>query len=127
MGYRGNTVMDEFIRRVMFPSLGALVFAASAWSSDPMRCGNKLVVEEDTQEMVRAKCGEPSDVQVKTIMRRPTYRRNGRWIPYGTEQVEKRVEFWTYNFGPNKFMWRVRFVDGLVEEIETLGYGTRGD
>ena len=88
-----------------------------------MRCGNKLVVEGDTQETTRAKCGEPSSVDVKTIMRRPTYWRNGRLIPYGREQVEKRVEFWTYNFGPNKFMRRVRFVDGLAEEIETLGYG----
>ena len=39
--------------------------------------------------------------------------------------VEVPVEVWTYNFGPYKLMRRVRFVDGLVEEIETLGYGYR--
>jgi uncharacterized protein YvpB len=33
------------------------------------------------------------------------------------------VEIWTYNFGPYKLMRRVRFVDGFVEDIETLGYG----
>ena len=33
------------------------------------------------------------------------------------------METWTYNFGPNKLMRRVRFVDGIVEEVETLGYG----
>ena len=41
--------------------------------------------------------------------------------------VEVPVEVWTYNFGPYKLMRRVRFVDGLVEEIETLGYGYRAN
>jgi hypothetical protein len=37
--------------------------------------------------------------------------------------IEVPVEIWTFNFGPYKLMRRVRFVDGLVEDIETLGYG----
>jgi len=41
--------------------------------------------------------------------------------------VEVPVEYWTYNFGPNKLMRRIRFVDGLVEEIETLDYGYNED
>ena len=46
---------------------------------------------------------------------------------YGDAMVEVPVEIWTYNFGPYKLMRRVRFVDGLVEEIETLGYGYRAN
>ncbi len=41
----------------------------------------------------------------------------------GNDEIEMPVELWTYNFGPNKFMRRIRFEDGLVVEIETLGYG----
>jgi uncharacterized protein YvpB len=37
--------------------------------------------------------------------------------------VEVRVEIWTYNFGPHKLMRRLRFDDGELVEIETLGYG----
>ena len=33
------------------------------------------------------------------------------------------MEIWTYNFGPNKLMRRLRFVDGELQDIETLGYG----
>ena len=37
--------------------------------------------------------------------------------------AEQKVEEWTYNFGRNKLMRRVRFVNGVVEVIETLEYG----
>ena len=44
---------------------------------------------------------------------------------FGDGYVEVPVEIWTYNFGPYKLLRRVRFVDGKVDEIETLGYGYR--
>ena len=37
--------------------------------------------------------------------------------------MEVPVESWVYNFGPNKFMRKVRFENGIVADIETLGYG----
>jgi hypothetical protein len=95
----------------------------SALATEGMRCGNKLVDDGDTMEEVRAKCGEPSNVTKHTILRRPVFYRHGQRYSYGTEMVEVPVEYWTYNFGPSKLMRRVRFVDGLVEEIETLDYG----
>lgn len=88
-----------------------------------LRCGGKVVQTGDAQGIVRAKCGEPTDVSRQSAMRRPTFVRNGRVFFGGEELVEVPVEVWTYNFGPNKFMRRLRFVDGLLEEIETLGYG----
>lgn len=33
------------------------------------------------------------------------------------------VEIWTYNFGPNQLMERVRIENGLVVQIDSLGYG----
>jgi hypothetical protein len=99
-----------------------LLLAGSA-GADAMRCGIKVVREGDTQMAVRDLCGEPSDVQVRSILRRPSIWRNGRRFYLGDAVVEVPVEFWTYNFGPYKLMRRVKFVDGLLDEIETLGYG----
>jgi len=33
------------------------------------------------------------------------------------------VEMWTYNFGPDRLMQRIRFENGVVVRIESLGYG----
>src|SRR5688572_24484668 len=105
---------------LLFLMLLTAPFAAQA---DAMRCGNRLVSEGDTRSQVRGLCGEPSDIQTRSILRRPHYSVNGRLVYYGDGLIEIPVETWTYNFGPYKLMRRVRFVDGQVEEIETLGYG----
>jgi len=91
--------------------------------ADGMRCGSRLIRDGDARAQVRAFCGEPDDVQTRSILRRPVYNLRGRLVYYGDGLVEIPVETWTYNFGPNKLMRRVRFVDGLVETVETLGYG----
>ena len=39
----------------------------------------------------------------------------------------QRTEAWTLNFGPNRFMRRLIFVNGTLHRIETLGYGVRGE
>lgn len=98
----------------MFPTIAA---------AEGMRCDSKLVDEGDTMDEVRALCGEPTSVSRRDILRRPAFYRNGRHYAYGSDLVEIPVEYWTYNFGPNRLMRRIRFVDGLVEEIETLDYG----
>jgi hypothetical protein len=96
---------------------------SGAQASDTIRCGNKLVMEGDSSATVRDLCGAPAEVAHSTILRRPSYVRHGRVYYLGDELVEVRVETWTYNFGPNKFMRRLRIVDGIVDDIETLGYG----
>jgi hypothetical protein len=72
---------------------------------------------------VRHYCGEPTDVQTHYIQRRPSFTAGGRYYSYGDGYVEIPVEIWTYNFGPYKLMRQIRFVDGVVDEIESLGYG----
>lgn len=37
------------------------------------------------------------------------------------------VESWTYNFGPDRAMQRVVFVDGVVDQIDSLGRGYLAD
>lgn len=110
--------------RALVPCVVAAVlgFAAPA-HADALRCGSRLVRDGDTRAEVRDLCGEPTDVQTTTILRRPHYDFNGRLLYYGDGVVEVPVEVWTYNFGPYKLMRRIRFVDGLIDDIETLGYG----
>jgi len=99
---------------------GAL--AAPAYA-DGLRCGSRLIRDGDARAEVRAFCGEPADVQTRSILRRPTYTVGGRIFYSGDGLIEIPVETWTYNFGPNKLMRRVKFIDGVVDEVETLGYG----
>lgn len=103
-------------------ALGLLAPASPA-HADVMRCASKLVRQGDSNVLLRNYCGEPVDIQYRSILRRPTYQVRGRIVSFGDELVEVPVEIWTYNFGPNKLMRRVRLVDGVVSEIETLGYG----
>ncbi len=109
------------MRKLTCTVLVSMLLATTA-QADAMRCGNKLIRDGDTRSAVRELCGEPTDVQTRTILRKSYLDRFGRRLYLG-EEIEIPVEVWTYNFGPYKLQRRVRFVDGLVEDIETLGYG----
>lgn len=88
------------------------------------RCGSKLVSKGDTRAEVLAKCGGPADrVAQRSVYRRPMIWAHGRPYYIGEDPMEVPVESWTYNLGPNKLMRRLRFEDGIVADIETLGYG----
>jgi hypothetical protein len=109
------------------PALAALCVAGAALApaafADGFRCGSRIVVEGSTGGEVRALCGEPASIERRTILRGPVIWRHGRPIYVAGAEIEVPVETWTYNFGPNKLMRRVRLEDGLVTQIETLGYG----
>ena len=94
-----------------------------AASADALRCGGKLISEGDPIEKARQYCGEPVATKRTWITRQPRFQYGGREIPFeGTEDVP--VDLWTYDFGANKLMRRIRFVAGKVESIETLEHGT---
>lgn len=113
------------MRVLMVSMLMAVALSAGSLvaHADNVRCGSRLIHTGDTREAVRHKCGNPAEISRQTLLRRPTYFYRGRSYYLSDELVEVPVEIWTYNFGPNKFMRRLRFVDGLLEDIETLGYG----
>lgn len=103
-------------------AIGAVLLLLSS-PAFAFRCGNKLVLEGDTRTEVRQKCGEPEEVTRKTILRTPVYWWRGEPIRVSSDLVEVTVEFWLYNLGPNKLMQRLRFEDGQLVDIESLGYG----
>ena len=101
-----------------------LSLLASAPALAGFRCGSKLINEGATRSEVAAKCGEPTEVVThQSLYRRPMIWNYGRPYYVGNDYLEVPVESWIYNLGPNKLMRRLRFEDGIVVEIETLGYG----
>lgn len=88
-----------------------------------LRCGNRLISEGDSTAKVLAECGQPTLVEqreelVPIINRHPHLRRG-----YNYDYIVVPYEAWTYNFGPQRFMQRLRIRNGRVTRIESLGYG----
>ena len=102
----------------MFLLAATLALALPA-RADSMRCGSKLMTDGDPAAKVEAYCGPPVSIERREIVRSYSYHRG---IPV-RGAFEVAVEFWTYNFGPHKLMYRLRFEDGLLVEVETLGHG----
>lgn len=96
---------------------------ASVATADSLRCGSKVITEGDLIEEVRQYCGDPAETKRTWMTRKPRFEYGGQEIPFeGSEDVP--VDVWTYDFGPNKLMRRIRFVAGKVDSIETLEHGT---
>jgi hypothetical protein len=88
-----------------------------------MRCGSRVISEDDSLEKVLQYCGKPTEQTRTYIVRRPRFERGGQEYSFPGEE-EVPVDLWTYDFGPNKLMMRVRMIAGKVDSIETLEYGT---
>jgi hypothetical protein len=116
-------------------SLGicALMWSAG-WSeaAETMRCGSRLISEGDPREKVLNECGQPSNVeawdeeQYDYFDRPPSPRLYKEFERYGSSYRVRsfvRVELWTYNHGPSRFMDYVRLENGRVRKIYSGGYG----
>lgn len=99
------------------------------------RCGSKLVTEGMHITKVLAICGDPDYELERIELRRNVFIGRTTRSPdsavirrhiyaYGTPAlVEVEIRVLTWNLGPNKFMRRVRFEDGIVTEVERLERG----
>lgn len=103
----------------MIALAAALAFSGPA-AADSMRCGSKLMTDGDPTDKVLAYCGEPTSVERREILR-PYYFYRGSLPIYGSHEVS--VELWTYNFGSHRLMYRVKFEDGLLVDVDTLSHG----
>lgn len=95
-----------------------------------LRCGSQLVKEGMHEIEVKAICGRPvSERSLGYVIRTHADRTSGnsRTRYYGGYQNEVLVTEHVYNFGPRKLMRRLRFEDGFLVSIETIGYGYRED
>jgi hypothetical protein len=110
------------------PPMKALVLALLAVGCLPglasagMRCGSRIIDKGTSSAEVTAYCGPPAQVDRTTAYRggATTIDGNGRVTGIG---ADVQIEYWTYNFGPNLLMERVRIEDGVVADVQSLGYG----
>ena len=99
--------------------LAATLVATGPAAADSMRCGSKLMTDGDPVAKVEAMCGPPASIERREILRSYGYNRG---LPVHSS-FEVSVELWTYNFGPHKLMYRLRFEDGLLVDVDTLSHG----
>jgi hypothetical protein len=103
------------------PALASLLFFSSPLVlASSLRCGSRLIGPGDSSAELSALCGEPAQVNKGSVYDGVGARGNG--IATGTVS-ETEVETWTYNFGPNQLMERVRIINGVIVQIDSLGYG----
>lgn len=93
--------MRHVTSRACLVAAVCLILSHHAWA-DTMRCGNKLIEVGDSTVTVKALCGPPASVE-------QSFTRDN--VP---------MEIWTYNRGPDKFLIRMRVINGAVVAIETL-------
>jgi hypothetical protein len=114
-------------------AVAVLVFGnALDTSAQAMRCGSRLISEGDPREKVLNECGPPSDVEAwdeeayKYFDRPPPPRLYKEFERYGSAYRVRayiRIEVWTYNHGPSRFIDFVRLENGIVRRIYSGGYG----
>jgi hypothetical protein len=84
---------------------------------DQSECSEQLVSRGDSKSDVLAKCGEPSwkDMHEESF---------GEKLEAGIERRQfVKVEEWTYNLGPHRFVRIFTFRNGRLVDIKTGGYG----
>lgn len=107
-----------------------LLLLLTSQAAFAFRCGNKLVVEGQSEAEVIELCGQPADRKELGFRQVPYIDRRGGGLAgrpsfdgYFVEEV--RVTQLVYNFGPRRLMQRLRFENSVLVRIETIGYGYR--
>lgn len=105
-------MIRSFLTLLVLLSLFAFVTDVKA---DTFRCPNgNLVSTGDKISIVAIKCDQPSYVS------KWTESESGSW----GATLLINVEEWTYNEGPHRFIRILTFRNGILEKIETVGYGS---
>jgi hypothetical protein len=116
---RGKRKGSRRIATAIVLALASLSAALPAEAS--FRCGSRIITRGDHASKMLHFCGEPDSVQTRLAQRTFVSNYGRVYIPGFVEDV--LVEEWTYNLGPHKLMRLVRIENGIVVEVEHLGYG----
>jgi hypothetical protein len=87
-----------------------------------MRCGHKLVELGDYKGDVLALCGEPESVETRTKIVSSTLHHPHRTLDL-QQYEEIQIEEWVYNLGSSRLQRYLRFENGELKEIKSLGRG----
>jgi uncharacterized protein DUF2845 len=108
--------------KTSFAILG-LLCAPSLLFAESIRCGSQLIQKGSTSADLLEYCGKPTQVaQNGTVYGLVGNTHTASGITR-QETGDFEVETWTYDFGPNQLMERVRIENGIVVQIESTGYG----
>lgn len=88
-----------------------------------LRCDSKLVSQGDRKIEVALKCGQP-DLIEKWEEERVEY--EGTKIKFISSTRTSEIEEWTYNFGANRFLSFLTFVNGKLTEEKQGSWGYTG-
>ena len=89
-----------------------------------LRCGSNLVADGASKTDVLLKCGEPSAKESRTESDAVKQRQGEKNDSTTTERVvQKTIEEWTYNFGPNRLIQVAVFENGRLVDVRSGGYG----
>ena len=108
--------MNKWLMAAILACVPALAMGQS------LRCDDKIISEGTPLAKVVALCGNPVQTDRKSVYYHPNESRGYRGNSL-TADIEVQVEVWIYNFGPDRLMQRIRFEDGRVVRIESIGYG----
>jgi hypothetical protein len=87
-------------------------------------CGRSIINEGKSIEYVLEKCGQPSYSQEHTEYRVLRYTPPAPYPGIVEERVIPIIiHEWRYNFGPNRLMRYLRFENGILKAIESIGRG----
>ncbi len=90
--------------------------AGRATETGTCACRDGIVSKGDLLAEVVKKCGPPT-FQSQRQETRLDDTKESKTI------TTISIDDWTYNFGPNEFMYNLRFENGRVTKIESLDYG----
>lgn len=104
-------------KRFLLVVSSVLFTISPAFADDDLRCPKtgKIVHEGDSQYEVEAKCGAPSAKAPFLLTSR-----NRRGV-----ETTVQGEDWTYDFGPNAFIQKLRFEGSALVRITRGDYGVK--
>jgi len=93
-------------------ALSLLAVPPATAAPDSLRCHGNLVTRGDLAIEVVDACGRPDFVDPWD---ESGHRHSHHFVPH--------IEEWTYNFGPSRLLYLLRFRRGKLVNIETVGHG----
>ena len=100
----------------------SFLFAPSLLMAESMYCGNRIVARGTSSAELVAACGDPAQVTKGVIINGAAGLQPGTGAVSGSAE-EVQVETWIYNFGPDRLMERIRIENGVVVDMQSMGYG----
>lgn len=96
-----------------------------------LRCGKRLISVGDSKFQVLNRCGDPDYTEIrKRLIGCSGYSGNEPFIDndYNLQENSQvcnhqQLDVWVYNFGPQKFMRELVFLEGKLIKINDLEYG----